>query len=301
MPGSCPSVPSGLRGTRKQRASLRCNQATDQPVSSVANCPSPRSGRQRAARRGVEPGGTSLGGIRQHVVVSSAPTSACGPSSSKLKTDIANFMERADELAEHPLAAHQPAFTVIMMRDPESTLVTAMNFDWNNMDKSTWVYCAVLMRPMVFLAGDDIALGALLDRIGAEHPPLANYAERGKRFFEAWQTHMYVGQQNLRQVPTEHQGLPTGTVTRLELGPPDTVPDDVDLDKMVPDYQLAKIYFNGMLWHSDTKKAAKFEAASSQMRAFYAKCAEIRTITAFEHVRGVRQLVHQARNLGHDL
>jgi hypothetical protein len=99
----------------------------------------------------------------------------------------------------------------------------------------------------------------------------------------------------------EYQGLPTGTVTRLELGPPDRVPDDVHLDKMAPDYQLAKIYFNGMLWHSDTKKAGKFEAASAQMRAFYAKCAEIRTLTAFERVLGVRKFVHQARTLGHDL
>jgi hypothetical protein len=130
---------------------------------------------------------------------------------------------------------------------------------------------------------------------------LAGYAERGKRVFEAWQTHMYVGQQDLGQVPAEYRGLPTGTVTRLDLGPPDTVPDDVHLDKMVPDYQLAKIYFNGMLWHSDTKKAAKFEAASAQMRAFYAKCAEIRTLTAFGHVPGIRKFVHQARTLGHDL
>lgn len=234
-------------------------------------------------------------------VVSSAIASVCGPSSSKLKTDIANFMERADELAGHPLAARQPSFTVIMTRDPKSTLVTAMNIAWHNLDKSTWVYCAVLMRPMVFLAGDDIALGALLDRIGVEHPPLADYAASGKRLFEAWQTHMYVGQQDLGQVPAEYQGLPTGTVTRLELGPPDTVPDDVDLGEMVADYQLAKIYFNGMLWHSDTKKAARFEAASAQMRAFYAKCAEIRTLTAFQHVLGVRAFVHQARHLGHDL
>lgn len=51
------------------------------------------------------------------------------------------------------------------------------------------------MRPMVFLAGDDIALGTLLNRIGAEHPGLAEYAETGKRLFEAWQTHMYVGRE----------------------------------------------------------------------------------------------------------
>lgn len=233
--------------------------------------------------------------------MSNAPAPARGQSRSKLKTDIANFMERADELVEHPLADRRPSFTVIMARDPDSTLLTAMNIDWETIDKSTWVYCAVLMRPMVFLANDDIALGTILARIGAEHPGLAKYAETGKRLFEAWQTHMYVGQQDLGQVPAKYHGLPTGTVTRLELGPPDTVPDVVDVKKMVPDYQLAKIYFNGMLWHSDTKKAAKFQAASSQMKAFYAKCAEIRTLTAFEHVLGVRQFVHQARNRGYDL
>lgn len=46
-------------------------------------------------------------------------------------------MERADELLEHPLADRAPSFTFIMSRDPESTLLTAMNIDWNNMDKST--------------------------------------------------------------------------------------------------------------------------------------------------------------------
>ena len=163
------------------------------------------------------------------------------------------------------------------------------------------MYCAVLMRPIVFLSGDDISLAPLLDRIGAEHSPLARHAKTGKELFMNWQTHMYVGQQELGPVAIEHQALPSGSVTRLELGPPDTVHDGVDLDKLVPDYQLAKIYFNGMLWHSDTKKAAKFEAASSQMKAFYAKCAEIRTHTAFGHVLGMRQFVHQARILGHDL
>lgn len=249
----------------------------------------------------IGPRGTFVGGVSHHCGVSNAPASACGAISGKLKTDIANFLERADELAEHPLATHQPSFNVVITRDLKSTLVTAMNLDWNILDKSTWVYCAVLMRPMVFLAGDDISLAPLLDRIGAEHPALATHAERGKELFMNWQTHMYVGQQELGPVAIEHQALPSGSVTRLELGPPDTVPDEVDLDKMVPDYQLAKIYFNGMLWHSDTRKAAKFEAASSEMKAFYAKCAEIRTLTAFEHVLGVRQFVHLARNLGHDL
>lgn len=232
---------------------------------------------------------------------SSVAASVCGPSSEKLKTDIANLMERAGELVEHHLATRQPSFNVVMARDPESTLVTAMNIDWDNLDRSTWVYCAVLMRPMVFLSTDDISLAPLLDRIGEEHSALAVHAKRGKELFEAWQTHMYVGQQDLGQVPEEFKGLPTGTVTRLSLGPPDTVPAEIDLDKMVTDYQLAKVYLNGKLWHSDTKKAAKFDAASPDMKAFYAKCAEIRTLTAFEHVLGVREFILRARKLGHDL
>lgn len=227
----------------------------------------------------------------------------CGPSSPKLKTDVANFMERADELAEHPLATHPPSFQVVMTRDPETTLVTAMNVDWHNLDKGTWVYCAVLIRPMVFLTNDDISLAKLLDRIGEEHETLAKYAETGKALLEEWQTHMYVGQQNLGVVPAEYKGLPTGTVTRIELGPPDTVPDDIsiDIDQMVPDYKLAKVFFNGHLWHSDTKKAAEFMAASPNMKAFYAKCAEIRALTAFEHVLGLRQFILQARAKGHDV
>lgn len=225
----------------------------------------------------------------------------CGPSSSKLKTDVANFMERADEIAEHPLATHPPSFQVVMARDPESTLITAMNVDWQNLDRATWVYVAVLMRPIAFLTDDDISLVKLLDRIGEEHETLAKFADKGKALFEEWQTHMYVGQQNLGTVPEKYQGLPSGSVTRFELGPPDTVPDGIDIDKIVPDYQLAKIYLNGHLWHSDTKKAAEFMSASPNTQAFYAKCAEIRTLTAIEHVLGMRQFFLNAREKGHDL
>ena len=223
------------------------------------------------------------------------------PSSSQLKTDVANFMERAEEIAEHPLATHPPSFQVVMARDPESTLITAMNIDWQNLDNSTWVYVAVLMRPIVFLTNDDISLVKLLDRIAEEHETLARFANKGKTLFDEWRTHMYVGQQNLGTVPEKYQGLPSGSVTRLELGPPDTVRDGIDMDKVVPDYELAKIYFNGHLWHSDTKKAAVFTAASPIAKAFYAKCAEIRTLTAIEHVLGMLQFILTVRQQGHDL
>jgi hypothetical protein len=55
-----------------------------------------------------------------------------------------------------------------------------------------------------------------------------------------------------------------------------------------------------MLWHSDTEKTAEFQAASAHGQAFYAKCAEIRTITAIRYVRDLRHFIINTRELGFD-
>ena len=49
--------------------------------------------------------------------------SPCGPSSEKLVTDVANFMERADEIVEHPLAQQAPNFDVLLHFDPATAAV----------------------------------------------------------------------------------------------------------------------------------------------------------------------------------
>ena len=86
----------------------------------------------------------------------------------------------------------------------------------------------------------------------------------------------------------------------LELGDPETLPDSIDMDQMIPDYVFADIYLNGQVWHSDTDKAAEFQAASLHRQAFYAKCAEIRTVTAIKYVHDLHEFIVRTRALGYD-
>jgi hypothetical protein len=218
----------------------------------------------------------------------------------ELKTDVANFMARADKVLAHRLAEHSPSFQVLLNFDPETTMLNSINIDWDHIDEQSWIYLAVLMRPIIFNESDPISFNKLSGALAREHEPLRTALKQGRQQFSAWQKHMYIGQQEMGPVTAQHKGLPAGTVTRLEFGEPDTVPDDVDLDQMVPDYVLADIYFNGLLWHSDTDKAAEFQAATPYAQAFYAKCGEIRTIMGIKYVRDLREFVVRSRALGFD-
>lgn len=222
------------------------------------------------------------------------------PSSTKLKTDVANFLARADKVLAHPLAEHPPSFQVLFNFDAEAMSLTSINIDWNHIDEESWVYLAVLMRPIIFNETDAISFNKLSGAIAREHEALRPVLKQGRRQFSAWKKHMYIGQQEIGPVAEPHRGLPAGSVIRLELAEPDTVPTDVDLDQVVPDYVLADTYLNGLVWHSDTDKAAEFQAASPYIQAFYAKCAQIRTVTGIKHVREMREFLIQSRALGFD-
>jgi hypothetical protein len=222
------------------------------------------------------------------------------PSSDDLKTNVANFMTRADKVLAHPVAEQPPSFQVLFNFDPETTILTSIDIDWENIDEASWLYLAILMRPIVFNQTDPISFGVLAKAIAREHPALGQVIKQGRKEFASWRQHMYVGEQNMGPVREEHEGLPSGTVIGLELGDPDTVPDSIDLDQMVPDYVLANIFLNGQVWHSDTDKAAEFQVASRHRQAFYAKCAEIRTVTAIAHVRNLREFIVRTRSLGYD-
>lgn len=222
------------------------------------------------------------------------------PSSDDLKTNVANFMTRADKVLAHPVAERPPSFQVLLNFDPETTILTSIDIDWEDIDEVSWVYLAILMRPIVFNQTDPISFGALAKAIAREHAALGQLLKRGRKEFAAWQKHMYIGAQNMGPVREEHKGLPSGTVVSLEFGDPDTVPDSVALDQMVPDYVLANIYLNGQVWHSDTDKAAEFQAAGPHRQAFYAKCAEIRTVMAIKYVRDLREFIVRTRALGYD-
>ena len=233
--------------------------------------------------------------------------SPCGPSSEKLVTDVANFMERADEIVEHPLAQQAPNFDVLLHFDPATAAVSHLSMDLNNLDKATWLYLATVMRPIVFNQDDPISFANLTVAIGFEHDPLRGLLKTGRKEFVAWQKHMYVGQQHLGAVPEHLRGRPPGTLSALAFqeikegveGEP--LPQPFDVSQMVPDYVFADIYFNGQVWHSDTEKAETYQKASPLMKAYYAKCAEIRTITAIKYVKDLRTFITAMRTHGHSI
>ena len=187
-------------------------------------------------------------------------------------------------------------------------MITRASMDMNNIDKATWLYLAMLMRPIVFNQYNPISFANLTVAIGFEHEPLRGLLKTGRKEFIAWQKHMYVGHQDLGEVPEHLRGQEPGTLTMLgfqEIKDKETeaepVPGPFDADKMVPDYVFADIYFNGQVWHSDTAKAAAYQAATPLMQGYYAKCAEIRTITAIKFVKDLRTFITAMRTHGHDI
>jgi hypothetical protein len=61
------------------------------------------------------------------------------------------------------------------------------------------------------------------------------------------------------------------------------------------------VYFNGLLWHSDTAKAAEYQAATPLVKSYIRKCAEIRTITAVPFVRALHSWITKVSGEGYDL
>ena len=61
------------------------------------------------------------------------------------------------------------------------------------------------------------------------------------------------------------------------------------------------MFFNGLLWHGDSDKAAEYHNATPLMQAYILKCPEIRTFYAVPFVRALHDWVIAKRNAGYDL
>lgn len=216
------------------------------------------------------------------------------PSSDKLKTNVANFMRRADKIVDHPLAGKNPTFTIQVTFDPETNAITKADLDLDNLDESGWVYLAVLMRPIMFLEQDPIAFRKVANDLSFEHRELAPMLKVAKAEFESWKSEMMFGVQHLGKAKDP---LPEGETALVSLatGPVGTLPEGVSKSDFTPDYELADIYLNACVWHSDNDKAQKFFDASAMIQANYAKCAEIRTLSAIRLITQLRQFILDAR------
>ena len=225
-------------------------------------------------------------------------TLACGPSSEKLRTDVASFLLRAEKIEAHPLAGERATFKVNVRLDLKTGQMTGQ-LDHNLKDENGINSLATLMRSAIFVEQDPISLNVLTKAIEREHVLLRGHLKEARTKFEAWKKHMYVGAE---AIGTPALVLPEGqtAIQQIRIGPPGISPSGVALESLTTDYEYANAYLNACVWHSDSEKAKHYFAASAHMKGHYAKCAEIRTLEAVGIVLPLRDWILDARAAGHD-
>ena len=234
--------------------------------------------------------------------MSSAPESpACGPSSPQLRANVANFLERAEQIASNPLAGQDAQFKVQMRLNTRTGEVGATGFDMQVLPEDDWLTMAVRMRPIIFTETDDISISKLTKQIEAEHILLRGRLKQARKGLSDWKKHAFVYAGNLGGVqPPMARGEVRDQYVRI--GPPGQSPSGVSIDGLSTDFDYAHTYLNAMIWHSDTAKSIEYQAASAHMKLHYRKCAEIRVLSAAKDiVPPLRQWILDARTDGHDL
>lgn len=225
----------------------------------------------------------------------------CGPSSPELLANVANFLERADLIARHPLAGQDAQFSVQMRLDLRTGEVGATGFDSQVLSDDDWLAMAVRMRPIIFLEDDPVSIKNLTTQIEREHPALRGQLKQARKGLAAWKRHAFVYAGNLGGIS---RPLAPGEIhhQRVKIGPPGASPSGVPLEGLSTDYDYANTYLNAMLWHSDTAKSIEYQAAPEYMKQHYRKCAEIRVLSAAKDIiPPLRQWILDARADGHDL
>lgn len=225
----------------------------------------------------------------------------CGPSTPELKANIANFLERAEEIARHPLAGQHSTFEVTFKRHPTNGEVMATGFDMRALPADDWLTMAVRMRPIIFLETDDVSIPKLTGQIEREHGLLRGRLKECRTRLAAWKRDVFVYAGNLGGAR-----LPLGEdevqLRQVKIGPPGASPSGQPLDGLPSDYEYADTYLNANLWHADAAKAIEYQASSKWMKDHYRKCAEIRVLSAASDIiPPLRQWILDARSDGHDL
>lgn len=226
---------------------------------------------------------------------------ACGPSSPELKANVTNFLDRAGQIANNPLAGQEARFKVQMSLDTRTGEVQATGFDMQVLPEDDWLTMAVRMRPIIFTETDDVSIPKLTKQIEAEHSLLRGRLKQARKGLWEWKKHAFVYAGNLGGVqPPLEKGEVRDQYVRI--GPPGQSPSGVSLDGLSTDFDYAHTYLNAMLWHSDTAKSIEYQAATPHMRLHYRKCAEIRVLSAAKDIiPPLRQWILDARADGHDL
>ncbi|QNN53578.1 hypothetical protein [Nocardioides mesophilus] len=221
----------------------------------------------------------------------------CGPTSAELRTSIASFMQRADEVRAHPLGGKNSTFKVTMSRNVVTGETKPVGLGTNPLPKADWIYLAVLIRPIVFAEQEPISFNVLTKRIEREHIRLRGRLKMVRDGVAAWRKHTFVGPQVLGSgEPLEAPQEPESILVALGFG----ATDDGPKTELSNDYIFAWEYLNANVWHADADKAARYQASSDEIKRHYAKCAEIRTLNATGLVLQLQQWILDARADGHD-
>lgn len=223
-------------------------------------------------------------------------------SSPELQLRVGRFMSRAEEILEHPLASKISDITITVMTDPETGEGVGADFHPNLQDKNSWGHLATMLRPLIFLTNDDGSVGRLMNLIKRDHPPLRGHGlEKLHRGISDWREQPIIAIQDLGPIGESGVKPAHGNVRSLWTGEPGSHPEDMSIDQLTPDFELAEIYFYGRMWHADAKKVDQFEQASPGMKTLMAKCAEVRTLSAVQWVRHLHQWIDDARAAGWSL
>lgn len=224
----------------------------------------------------------------------------CGPSTPGLKTDVANFMERANKVIAHPLGAAESSFRLAMRLDHRTGEFYSVGFEEPPRPEAEWQTLALAVRPIIFTDTDATSFNVLTNRIEREHVRLRGQLKKARQELKAWKKYVYIAAEPIG-TPASDPPRPMYPPNRmLKLGPNRQWVSSVDITEMGTDYDYANAYLNGMVWHGDSDKAAAYQSARDEMQVHYVKCAELRVISATLYVRNLRQWVLDARAAGHD-
>lgn len=220
-------------------------------------------------------------------------------STDQLKIRVQAFIDRATDIRNHPLAGAQGGLQLKLKCDRETLELIGGTVELDDVDRSSWVHLAVLMRPLVFLEQDPLSFHVLTNAISREHEPLRPYISELKTRFTAWQESNLLGYVPMGDAADP---LPEGEhqIESIWTGSVGTLPVDIDEPDIVWDKGFANTFVNGCLWHSDLDKATEYSSASPLMKQFMAKCAELRTLSAVQFVTRTYYFVMAARAVGYD-
>jgi hypothetical protein len=226
---------------------------------------------------------------------------SCGPSSNDLKVDIANFLERAEKIANSPLAGQDPYFEVEMRRYARTRETGPVRLHAAPIPEDQWLALASWMRPIIFVERDRIHVTKLASEIGRHHALLRADTKSRSSGFMAWKDNSLVYPGDFG-ASTQQPLAGDAAVWKVPLVPPATPRKGPAPHGERTDYNYADTYWNGHVWHSDTDKAAEYLNADEATKVHYRKCAESRVLSAAVRIiEPMRQWILKVREEGHDL